>query len=220
MGDDAARGMGTGAPAPAGRGKIAPGAGPYLRLAEVGYLGVAAVALVNLAVLAVTSSEYVDSLASTLVGTVLSLVLLVAWVQLGRKQGISWFIAAGAFGGLSAVISLAVRSEPTPNTFGFAIAFAWAVSVVSLIYFATQLLAFNSAANSFQVRPFKYAAYLLAGGFVVSLLVGSIGAALAATQQTGQGVVLDAVYGLGGVFSVAMALAAWLGFHRLRGLAS
>jgi hypothetical protein len=220
MGDDAARGMGSGAPAPAGRGKIAPGTEPYLRLAEVGYLGVAAVALVNLAVLAVTSSEYVDSLASTLVGTVLSLVLLVAWIQLGRKQGIPWFIAAGAFGGLSAVIGLAVRSEPTPNTFGFAIAFAWAVSVVSLIYFATQLLAFNSAANSFQVRPFKYAAYLLAGGFVVSLLVGSIGAALTATQQTGQGVVLDAAYGLGEVFSVAMALAAWLGFHRLRGLAS
>jgi hypothetical protein len=211
-----AQGMSPGASTLAGRGKVAPGSRLYLGLAEAGYLGAVALALLNLGVLAVTfDSIYVNSLASTFPAVVLSFVLAIAWIQLGRKQGIPWFIAAGALGGVSAVATLAQQFESGSNT--PTLALGQIMFFVSVIYFATQLLAFNSASNSFQVRPFKYAAYFLACGFVVALLGGPMIAVLTAAQQTGAFVlVLSSDFG----FSVAMSLAALVGFHRLRGFPS
>jgi hypothetical protein len=209
-----------------GRGRAAPGSRPYLTLAEIGYLAQVAIVLAFLAVLAVTLNPgYTTSLPSTLGVVVLGLVLSVAWFQLGRNERNSWFLAAGVFGALSVVLSLVQPSESGQNTPGLHfVVLIPVVSIVALIYFATQLLAYNSAARVFQVRLFRYAAYTLAIGFVLLLVGGSAAAILTATRQGGAGqvssqqnMVSAAVLAFGYIYSAVTSAIAGVGFHRLRG---
>jgi hypothetical protein len=146
----------------------------------------------------------------------ISLVIAVAWIQLGRKQRSSLFVAAGAIGWVAPAFVLVLNLEIGTSSFGLFEGLGLAEVITSLVYFAVQLLAFNSAANSFQVRPFKYAVYLLATQFVVSLVGGSAGAALVEMQHASLTGLPNVLYGIGLAFSATTSLAAGIGFHRVR----
>ena len=104
-----------------------------------------------------------------------------------------------------------------PNSFAFANSLGQAEFGVSDIYFLAQLLAFNSAWNSFQVRPFRYATELLVAGFFAALVGGSLAGASFAAPQTGEWGP-NLVYVVGLAFGAATDLAAGVGFRRLRKL--
>jgi hypothetical protein len=218
MNHDAARGTTSEAQVPTVQGKVMPGSRPYLRLAEVGYLAQFALSSFLVILLAAGfagfDSAYAKLLSSTLVAAVIGLVLAVAWAQLGRKQGVSWFVAAGVLGGVSAVLNLVALSGPSPSLLGLWFALDQAVSIVSVAYFATQLLAFYTASKTFHVGLFKYAAYLLAIGFVASPFLGVVMVESAAMQPAGE-FISNLVYGVALLFSAATSLAVGLGFHRL-----
>lgn len=191
---------------------------PYARLAEFGYLVSAAYALGNMVLLTVLrETGFAFGWAETLVSAVITVVLSVAWFQLGRKQDVEWFLAAGVFGGASAVLSLITNLEPLPapvasGTFVISLVEA----MISLVYFATQLLAFYTAAKRFQVKFFMYAVYLLVIGTVASPVVGAALVTSTATQQPVVGETLGYLaYGIALLISTATALAAAAGFHRL-----
>jgi len=221
MEGEAVQGTTSGAQVPTGRGRAAPGSRSYLTLAEIGYLAQAVLVMANVVVLAVTLDiGYAMSLPATAIGVIVSLVLSVAWFQLGRSERNSWFQAAGVFGVLGAVLSSAQLLESGQNPLELYITIVVPiVSLVSLIYFAMQLLALYSAASVFQVRLFRWAAYAFAIGFVVTSVGGSVALVVTATDQVGSqhGLISSAVFGLGFLFSVATSLIAAIGFHRLRG---
>ena len=195
--------------------RVAPGSRPYLRVAETAYMISAALAVISLVLLAATFGSPYNTTVSDVTSLAIAPFLSVAWIQVGRKQGKSWFVAAGALGWVSPVLVLALRLEPSSSSLAQDLALAGFLS--SDLYFVAQILAFNLAGNSFQVRPFKYATDLLAAGFVASLVGGSLAGALFATQRTGEWGP-NVVYAIGLVFGVAVALAAAVGFRRLRGL--
>lgn len=203
----------------AGRATVMPGSRPYVQLAEAGYPASAAFSLANVVLLATLhEAGFAFGWAETFVSAAITLLLSVAWIQLGRSQGVSWFLAVGVFGGASAVLSLIIPLETLPILTVASIALSLAEAIVSPVYFAAQLLAFYTAAKSFQVRLFAYAVYLLAIGFVASPIAG---AALVASASNFQPVVGETVsylaYGGGLVISAWTALVAAVGFHRLRG---
>lgn len=202
---------------PGGQAALVPGSLTYARLAEAGYLTSAAFALADvilLALLHVTGFSF--GLAETLASAAIAFVLSVAWFQLGRKQEVAWFIAAGAFGAVSAVLSLIVSLWSSSPIIGFWVAISLVEVIVSLVYFAVQLLAFYTAAKKFQVRPFMYAAYLLAIGFVVSPIIGVLLVTPTSNFQPLAGETASHLaYGIGLIIAAGSALAAALGFHRL-----
>lgn len=202
---------------PAERGTAAPGSRPYLRLAVVVYLAQVAYPLALLALLTIVSAgTLLTSTPSILASAVLALFLSVAWIQVGRKQGVSWFVAAGSLGGVNAVITTVVpfselSSPMAISAAGFRIGVE-VESLVSLLYFAAQLVAFWTAAGAFQVKPFRYAAYLLAAGFVVPLvsaaLVGLMYPSFAISEASAK-----LTYGLVLAISAGTSMAAVVGFH-------
>jgi hypothetical protein len=213
--------------APAGRREVTAGSLPYLTLAEIGYLSAVALTAVDLVLLAATTStDYLNSVPSTLAESLLGLMIAVAWFQLGRKNGNSLFVAAGIFGGASAVLGLVISSVPAvnlPEFFGV----AEMETFVSLVYFVLGVAAFFSAGRVFQVRLFRYAGYLLVVGFLVTFAAGVVGTVMTATQplcvpsSVGQSCVAQngaflATYGMGYLISAATTLVAGIGFRRVR----
>jgi len=220
-GDDTDRVRASGAGAPVGRGEAAPGSLPYLTLAEIGYFGEVALIVVDFVLLAATmSTDYSSSVPSTVVGTLLGLMISVAWFQLGRKVGNSWFLAAGISGAVGAVLGLAPSLGSGTNPSGSYIVLLDIAALVSLVYFVMQVSAFFSAARTFQVRLFRYAGYLFVIAFVVTFVVAAVGtiASGPGTNQIQSGVNL-ATYGLDYVLSAMTSMVAGIGFHRLRGTA-
>lgn len=215
-GEGAGQEVAAGAQAPPGKSKVAPSSRPYLKLAEAGYLAQVVFDLAYVVVLAVLfETVLAGGLLPTLASTAIAILLSVAWVQLGRKQGVSWFVAAGAIGWVSPVISLILWFEPAPASFGLGFVLSQVESVVSIIYFAAQLLAFYTAGKLFQVGLFKYAAYLLAIEFVASPVVAAVLLEATAMQHVAPIALTNLVYMVGLLFSAALSLTAAAGFHRV-----
>jgi hypothetical protein len=195
-----------------------PGSRSYVRLAEAGYLVSAALVLVYVVVLAVAGETvFTNGLMMVFASAAIGLVLSVAWFQLGRRQGISWFMAAGVFGGASAVLSVFNLLESSGPLSSFSIAITFTESIVTLTYFAAQLLAFYKAAKVFRVRLFMYATYLLAIGFVVTPIASVLLVAATAFHPVVSQYLAYSAYGMGLLFSAGTSLAAAVGFHRLMG---
>lgn len=211
-------------PLPTDQVKMMPGSRPYARLAKFGYLVSAAYALGNMVLLTVLrETGFTFGWVETLVSAVVTIVLSVAWFQLGRKQEVSWFLAAGVFGGVSAVLGLIINLEPLPAPVasGTFVAISMVEAIIFLVYFATQLLAFYTAAKRFRVKFFMYAAYLLVIGTVASPVVGAALVASTATQQPVVGETFSYLaYGIALLISAATALAASAGFHRFGRISS
>jgi hypothetical protein len=204
--------------APAGRGKVSPGSRPYLELAEIGYLGQVALAAVSLILLAATQGlDFTNSIPLVVVGALIELLVSVAWLQLGRKEGNSWFLAAGISGAASTVLGLALTFGLGVAPSGNYIIVAETGTLVYLVYFVMQVSAFFSAAHTFQVRLFRYAGYIFVASFVVTFVVGMVGVVLVVSGASQmQNVVALARNGLVYLFSVGTSMAAGIGFHRLR----
>ena len=206
---------------PPGRVEVTAGSLLYLTLAEIGYFGAAALAAVDFVLLVATmSTGYSSSVPSSLVGILLGLLISVAWFQLGRKVGNSWFLAAGISGAAGAVLGLASSLWSGVNPSGYYIIAVDMETLVSLVYFVMQVSAFFSAARTFQVRLFRYAGYLFVITFVVTFVVATVGTivVVSGTSQAQSGVNL-ATYGLDYVFSAVTSIVAGIGFHRSRGTA-
>jgi len=215
---------------PTGRGEVTAGSSAYLALAEIGYFGGVALTAVDLVLLAATTStDYSSAVPSTLVGSLLGLVIAVAWFQLGRKAGNSWFLAAGISGGMSVVLGMTISLMPKVNPPDFYFGVAEIEGIVSLAYFVLGVGAFFSAARVFQVRLFRYVGYLLVVGVLVTFVAGVVGTVLTATQplcvpsSVGQSCVTQngaslAMYGLSYLISAATSLVAGIGFRRARGI--
>ena len=207
------------------------GLSPYLTLAEIGYLGQVVLIGANLVLLIATAGvDYSGSVPSSVVETLLGLVISVAWFQVGRRVGNSWFLAAGISGAASVVLGMAVSSMPTVNPSEAYIVVAEMEGVVSLIFFIIGVVAFLSAARVFKVRLFRYAGYLLVVGFLVTFLAGMADAIIAAPlapcvpSSAGQSCLVQngsvlVTYGLGYLVSAATSLVAGIGFSRARGIA-
>lgn len=209
----AGRGVASGARGLANQVGVMPGARPYVRLAVVGYLCQTAYVLFAAAVVVASGSAFMVNLPSNLLATAISLFLSAVWVQLGRKQRVSWFTAAGVAGGASAVLGLTASFGPSTVQAGMSTA-SQAETVVSLVYFATQLLAYYTASKVFQVRLFRYSAYLLAIGFVGGPLVAAF-LVISVAAPVHPEIVTNLAYGIGLLFSAATSLTALAGFLQL-----
>jgi len=194
------------------------GSSLYATLGEIGYFGQVALAAVDLVLLAATSLDYASSIPSTVVETLLVLLISVVWLQLGRKVGNSWFLAAGVSGAASVVFGLALSLGSGVNPSSSYIIATDLQSLISLVYFVMQVSAFFSAARAFQVRLFRYAGYLFVITFVVTFIVGAVGmiATISSTNQMQSGADL-ATLGVDGALSAVTSLVAGIGFRRLRG---
>ncbi len=200
----------------------------YLTLAEFGYLGQVVLIAADLVLLIATAGvDYSGSIPSSVVETLLGLVISVAWFQVGRKVGNSWFLAAGISGAASIVLGLAISLMPSVNPSESYVIVAEIEGVVSLAYFVLGVGAFFSAARVFKVRLFRYAGYLLVVGFLVTFLAGMPNAIMTATQapcvpsSSGQSCIVQggaglATYGLGFLVAATTSLVAGMGFHRAR----
>jgi len=206
------------------------GSVPYLTLAEIGYLGQVVLIAANFVLLVATAGvDYSGSIPSSVVETLLGLVIAVAWFQVGRKAGNSWFLAAGISGAASVLLGLAISLMPSVNPPESFVIVAEIEGVVSLAYFVLGVGAFFSAARVFKVRLFRYAGYLLVVGFLVTFLAGMANAIMTATQapcvpsSAGQSCIVQnggalASYGLGFLVSAATSLVAGIGFRRAAGI--
>jgi hypothetical protein len=209
----------------AARGRVTSGSAPYLTLAEIGYFCQVVVIAVDFVLLAATANlDYSGSIPSIAVEALLALVISVAWFQLGRKVGNSWFLVVAISGAVSWVLALAISFVPgmdLPDIF----VIGETSAVVSLVYLVTGVGAFLSAARVFQVRLFRYAGYLLVAGFLVTFIVGVAVAVLtqplcvpssAVQSCTVRNDASIAGFGLGYLISAAMSLIAGTGFRRTR----
>lgn len=223
---DTGEGVGAASGAPAGQSeaRTAPGLGPYARLAVGGYLCQTVFVLYSVVLVATSDLFFQTQLPWNLASTAISLFLSFVWVQLGRRQRVSWFTAAGVAGGLGALLALVgsldtaliVTSQSSitspSGTFVWSVAANEAGSIVSLVYLAAQLMAYYTASKVFQVRLFRYAAYLLAVGVVGPPVSVVIMAGLGVSAPEHPEVATTLVYGVGLLFSAATSLTALAGF--------
>ena len=157
---------------------------PYFRLAEVGYLGQLAYALVGAAVLLVDFGLlYTGSGLLGLVAQVAGFCIAFAWWQLGKSPRNSTFIYAGVLGmvvsSLSAVVSLSSAFVSVSSGFSPALASLTALSgvagVVLLVTVYFQTRAFFSAARTLQKELFRWAGLAYIGGYLAALSVSAVG---------------------------------------------
>jgi len=210
----------------ASEAKTMAGTLPYLTLAEIGYFAQVMLTAADFVLLAATvSMDYSSSIPPSVVEAFLGLAISVAWLQLGRRVGNSWFQATGVFGGASVVLGLAVSLMPGVGFF----VLAEIETFVSLAYFVFGVGAFFSAARVFRVRLFRYVGYLLVVGFLVTFIAGIASAIMNVTPSAcvplsaGQscsvqnGVAL-AGHGLAYLVSGGTSVVAGVGFRRARGI--
>jgi hypothetical protein len=217
MGDEAGVVKTSEAGASTGRGGVTAGLVPYLTLAEIGYFGLVVLSAVDFVLLAATMSvDYSRSIPSTVAGAILSLTISVAWFQLGRKIGNSWFLATGISGAASAVLGLAPSLGSGVNPSDLYIIVIEIQALVSLVYLVMQVVAFFSAARAFQVMLFRYAGYLFVTTFVVTFVVGAVGV-VAIASGTSQNWATLGTYGVDYVLSAVTSMAAGIGFLRANG---
>lgn len=189
----------------------------YLTLAEIGYFGLVALSAVDFVLLAaIMSTDYSKSIPSTVVGAIFSVAISVAWFQLGRRVGNSWFLATAISGAASAVLGLAPSLGSGVNPSDLYIIVTEIQALVSLVYFVMQVAAFFSAARVFHVRLFRYAGYLFVVTFVVTFVVGAVGE-IAVASGTSQNWATLGTYGVDYVLSAVTSMAAGIGFLRAKG---